>query len=283
MGVERATADDPVRALPFAQPEQDYWSGGLGLEYLPQDRPYRISFKGERKDGHEKSLFFRTAGDVTLGTSFGILSRQEFSNRENGLLSPGVVSKTTHRASIWGLVWRPRSTDRINTLMELRWVEDKRPAGVGAVDRRGVDERLSAAFEAIWSPSKRLEVGSRYALRKSSSLMIEPGLPETEQKSNASFLGSRVDLNVARWLSVRGEARAMEEHRSSTRVWDVAPSIVLHPIQAIEIAGGRRWGTLRDADFAVNGGRGWFVTVGARITEATLPTATVFWRNRFQR
>ena len=41
--------------------------------------------------------------------------------------------------------------------------------------------------------------------------------------------------------------------------------MVLLPMPQLEIASGYRVGNLRDPDFAVNGGRGFFITVGARL------------------
>jgi hypothetical protein len=55
------------------------------------------------------------------------------------------------------------------------------------------------------------------------------------------------------------------------------------PIQQIEIATGYRFGNLMDPDFTVHGGFGWFLTLGARITESVFPTAADFWRERFRR
>jgi hypothetical protein len=48
----------------------------------------------------------------------------------------------------------------------------------------------------------------------------------------------------------------------------------------LEVATGYRLGDLRDPDFAVDGGHGWFLTLGARLTEESLSSAAVFWRQR---
>jgi hypothetical protein len=65
MGVGTASVSDPVRALPFVQPEDDYWSFGAGMELLPAHAPYRMSARGEYKDGLLQSSRLATvAGDV---------------------------------------------------------------------------------------------------------------------------------------------------------------------------------------------------------------------------
>jgi len=46
------------------------------------------------------------------------------------------------------------------------------------------------------------------------------------------------------------------------------------------VAAGYRVGDLRDPDFAVRGGAGWFVTFGAAITEHSVAGVADFWRHR---
>jgi hypothetical protein len=106
------------------------------------------------------------------------------------------------------------------------------------------------------------------------------GLDDITVRSSAAFSALRADLTLVRWAALRAEARVMDEHRADARAWDVAPTLVLRPIRGFELSAGHRFGELRDPDFAVNGGKGWFMTLGFRITEASLPTAAAFWRNR---
>ena len=80
---------------------------------------------------------------------------------------------------------------------------------------------------------------------------------------------------------MRSEGRLLIEHPSDTRRWDAAPSLALNLIEGLEVAGGYRFGRLRDPDFSVPGGHGWFVTFGVRLTERPFPTAADFWRPRF--
>jgi len=80
VGVDRAALADPVRAAPFLQAEENYWAGGLGIELLPEHAPYRLSARGEYKDGAlQSNQLFTLAGDVTFNSSFSVLARQEFS------------------------------------------------------------------------------------------------------------------------------------------------------------------------------------------------------------
>ncbi len=55
------------------------------------------------------------------------------------------------------------------------------------------------------------------------------------------------------------------------------------PTPQLEIASGYRVGDLRDPDFAVNGGHGFFVTLGARLTERFVDNVADFWRDRFNK
>jgi len=66
-GVSGASPGDPVLASPFERTEKDYISGNLGVELVPQDRPYRLSVRGEIKDGDAiSSGLFVFAGDVSV-------------------------------------------------------------------------------------------------------------------------------------------------------------------------------------------------------------------------
>ena len=77
------------------------------------------------------------------------------------------------------------------------------------------------------------------------------------------------------------EGRLLLEHNTETQRWDAAPSIVLIPIEGFEVQAGYRFGDLRDPDFAVRGGEGWFAVFSARLTENVFPTSADFWRHRF--
>jgi hypothetical protein len=81
-------------------------------------------------------------------------------------------------------------------------------------------------------------------------------------------------------LELRADGRLLSERTSGTSRYDLAPQLAFLPQQALEVVMGYRLGELRDPDFAVNGGHGWFLTFGARLTEGTLSNAAAFWRNR---
>jgi hypothetical protein len=70
------------------------------------------------------------------------------------------------------------------------------------------------------------------------------------------------------------------ERTSATSQWDAAPQLVLVPMRGIEIANGYRFGDLRDPDFSVRGGAGWFMTIGATITERSMSSIGGFWSKR---
>ncbi|CAN5731924.1 hypothetical protein BH23GEM9_BH23GEM9_20450 [soil metagenome] len=280
-GLERAPAADPVRGLPFLQQESDYWSGSLGVEYLPQDEPWRLSAKTERRQGDlERHTLATVAGDVSFSASLALLGRQEFLRRSGGPLAENGTARLQRSASIFGLAWRPAARDDINALLEFRWRIDENPQGAGVFSAARSDERMIGAAEVIWSPLERIDLGARFALRHAQTTIALSDLPAAELRSDASFYGARAEIGMTRWLGLRTEARLLDEKRAGDRAWDVAPALVLRAVEGIEIAGGHRWGHLRDIDFAVNGGEGFFLTLTARLTERTLPTAAGFWRSR---
>ncbi len=84
-------------------------------------------------------------------------------------------------------------------------------------------------------------------------------------------------------LLAHSALRVPTPDRASQRYtrWDATPSLALNLIEGVEVAGGYRFGDLRDPDFSVGGDHGWFVTFGVRLTERVFPTAADFWRARF--
>jgi hypothetical protein len=84
-------------------------------------------------------------------------------------------------------------------------------------------------------------------------------------------------------LGLRGEARLLHEGTSASTRWDAAPQLVVRPLAGVELAAGYRAGDLQDPDFAVRGGSGWFVTLGAAVTEQSVHNLAAFWRNRWSR
>ncbi len=279
-GVARAAVTDPVRALPFLQAEENYWSVGFGTEYLPPDAPYRASARTEARNGDARSTRLLTvAGDVSLSRSFAVLSRQEFVRTEQLLMAETTLSR--QYSSLWGLALRPIRSDALNVLAKIEWLDAVNPLGGGVLSRQGHEARTTLAAEAIWAPLRVAELGGRYARRRTAATRDYSDGVSQRLGSTADFFGGRTEARLARWLALRGEGRLLLEHSSGTQRGDLAPQIVFLPVQGLELAGGHRFGTLRDPDFAVNGGHGWFVTMGVRFTEKLLPTAGDFWRDRF--
>ncbi len=280
-GIGNANVGDPVRALPFLQPEDDYWSFGLGTELLPRGAPYRLSARGELRDGDFRSTRVATlAGDVSVNSSLALLSRQEYV--EAGQSGPGTASVFSSRlASLGGVAFRPTASETFNGLAKFELVDETNPATGGVLVGRGDEARLIVALEGIWSPTRNTEFGLRWAARRTeATLQYEDGLQQP-LRSRADYVGLRSNVELTRWLATRAEGRLLFEHASGSSRWDLAPQLVVYPIDALELAAGYRFGDLEDPDFAVRGGHGAFLNVGVRLTEKSLTTAADFWRHRF--
>jgi uncharacterized repeat protein (TIGR01451 family) len=276
-GVSRASIADPVRALPFLQNEGDYWSAGAGVELLPQGAPYRLTARGEYKDGSLQSTRLATvAGDVAFARSLALLTRQEFA--QNAL--PG-TPLARRMSSLWGLAWRPANTNRVNMLAKFQWLDERNPVGGGVLVARGAERRLIGAAEMIWSVTPRVELSTRYAVRRTEADRRYADGTLQSLTAWADYVGGRLNLDINRWISVRSDSRLLVERTTGTTAWDGAPALVIHPVPALEIATGYRFGDLNDPDFSVRGGHGVFLTLSAVLTEKLNPTAASFWRSRF--
>ncbi len=277
MGVGSASVTDPVRALPFLQPEDDYWSFGAGMELLPAHAPYRLSARGEYKDGLLQSSRLATVvGDVSFDASLALLTRQQFS--QNAL--PG-APLSRQLSSLWGLAFRPAHSDRLNMLAKFQWTDARNPIGGGVLVSQGVEQRAIAAAEMIWTPAPQLEVGTRYAMRRTETQGVYPDGAPQALVAWADYVGSRLNVTLSPWMSVRGDGRLLIERSSGATRWDASPTLALRPVTGLEIATGYRFGDLTDPDFSVRGGHGVFVTLSATLTEKLFPTAAAFWRARF--
>ncbi len=282
-GLGRAPVADPARALPFLQPEEDYWSIGLGAEFLPQEKPYRLSARAEYRDGDFRSTRLVTlAGDVSVNTSLAILSRQEFlrSEQRTSVTVPQLSRRTS---SLWGVAFRPTRSNALNLLGKFEYIDAENPIGTGVLTRQGDEGRLILAAEAIWSPTAATEFGLRYATRRTDATFEHTDGVSQALRSHADYIGWRSQVDLSSWYGVRGEGRLLLEHNSGTARYDIAPQLVVFPLDGFEIGAGYRFGDLQDPDFAVRGGHGAFVTVGVRVTENVFPTAAGFWRPRFGR
>jgi hypothetical protein len=169
----------------------------------------------------------------------------------------------------------------LNVLAKLEWADDHNPIGGGVLVTQGNERKLIGAADVIWTPVRGAELGARYAIRRTDAARLNgSGLPQS-LSSRADYAGTHLSVDVTRWLAIRGDGRLLMERTSATERWDAAPSIALRLINGLEIAGGYRFGDLRDPDFSVRGGRGLFLTMSASITERQFLTAADFWRSRF--
>ena len=276
-GVGRASVADPVRALPFLQTEGDYWSAGAGVELVPKGAPYRLTARGEYKDGTLQSTRLATvAGDVAFASSLALLTRQEYF--QNALPT---VPLSRRVSSLWGLALRPAHTDRLNVLAKFQWTDDRNPLGGGVLVTRGEEHKMIGAAELIWTPLSGLELSTRYAVRRTQAARVYPDSTPQTLTAWADYIGGRVNLDLTRWVSLRSDGRLLVERTTGATAWDGAPALVLHPVAALEIAAGYRFGNLSDPDFSVRGGHGAFVTLSAALTEKLFPSAAAFWRARF--
>lgn len=279
-GVAGATLGDPVLASPFDQPEDNYVSASFGTEYVPEGKPYRMSMRAENRDGTLSTSRLATlAGDVAFGAGLGLLTRQEFIERD--VVGSLTTRYTRERSSLWGLAYRPTQRDDLNILFKFGWKDAINPFGSGVLAADGEESRLIGAMEAIWAPRSDLELGGRFATRST-----RLGTPLTDAttiitRNQTDFLGLRGRWYANAWAGAELEARGLMTALAPGAVWDVAPSLIARPIEAFEVELGYRFGDLQDPDFAVESGRGFFLTLGTRITEDAVGSAAAFWRSKF--
>jgi uncharacterized repeat protein (TIGR01451 family) len=278
-GVAGASIGDPVLASPFEQPEEDYTSLAVGTEYVPETKPYRVSARAESRDGTQSSTRLATlAGDISLNASLGLLSRQDFVERDmQGSLT---TLYTRERASLWGVAYRPTGRDDFNVLVKLAWKDAINPFGTGVLASEGEETRLIGSVEAIWAPRADTEFGARFATRSTRRGTSETDSTTTVTRNQTEFLGLRGRWYANDWAGVEVEARGMMTGLAPGAIWDLAPSVVAHPLEALEIELGYRFGELQDPDFAIRSGEGLFLTIGMRVTEDLLGSAADFWRSK---
>jgi len=279
-GVGEAPIENPVRALPFVQQEEDYWAASAGAEYLPPDAPYRLAFSGEIRDGDFRStrLGF-LAGDVSFGRSFALLSRQELvQTEESASTRPGVSRRIS---SLWGVAFRPVDSDALNLLAKFEWLDVLNPRASGVLAKDGKETRLIGLAELIWAPVQDLEFGARYATRFTESHLPGEGEEIRSLVSRADYLGGRTRFDLFSKVAVGMDARLLIERTTSESRWDAAPFLIIYPIELLQIEAGYRFGDLTDPDFSAHGGHGFYITIGARVTRGTVENLAEFWRDGF--
>ncbi|HEV2145958.1 MAG TPA: hypothetical protein VGR37_00930, partial [Longimicrobiaceae bacterium] len=280
-GLSHAPLADPLRALPFARPERDRWSAGLGLEWLPADSALRFSARGEVHDGQDRSGYrFDVAGDVPLGPSMALLTRHDWSS--DTWPGAGGERRTRRDRSLVGFALRPVGSDEVNALARLEWRRTEDPLLGGDVLTQARDgERLIGSADAVWAPAAGTEVAGRYAVRWSLTGDAHAGAGSL--RSFAHYLGGRYGQAVRGSLSARLDGRMLLEGTTGAARWSAAPSLVLRLNPQLELEGGWRVGDLRDPDFFAQGGSGPFAALGIRLTEGTLDSTAAFWRERIRR
>jgi hypothetical protein len=276
-GVGHANIADPVRALPFLQNEEDYTALGLGAEFLPAKSPYRLSARGEYRDGTLRSVrLLDAAGDVSFARSLALLERTGYTET---MQNEPTASLSRKMSTMWGLAFRPIGSDALNALAKVQYVNALNPLTAGVLASRGEESRTIAALETVWAPASAVEIATRYAARRTSALIPQLDGSMTPQRSTADYIGNRVGVDITTWLAARAETRVLVEHSSNTTRWDMAPQLAVSRA-GLEAAVGYRVGNLRDPDFSVNGGAGWFLTFGAKVTERSAKSVAEFWRVR---
>jgi hypothetical protein len=166
-------------------------------------------------------------------------------------------------------------------LAKFQWTDARNPIGGGVLISQGAEQRAIGAAEMIWTPAPMLELGTRYAMRRTQTDGLYPDGTPQALVAWADYIGSHMSVTMNRWVSVRGDGRLLIERSSGATRWDASPSLALRPLKGLEIATGYRFGDLSDPDFSVRGGHGLFVTVSATLTEKVFSSAAEFWRARF--
>ena len=276
-GVGRANIADPVRALPFLQNEEDYTAFGAGAELLPSQKPYRLSMRGEYRDGTLRSVrLLDASGDVSFSRSVALLEKTAYTQTSQ---SDALATFSRNLSTMTGFAFRPVGGDALNALAKIQYVNATNPLTAGVLTARGDEARTIMALETVWAPISIVEVATRYATRRTAAMIPQLDGSITPQRSTADYVGSRLGVDITSWLAVRAETRVLLEHSSATTRWDMAPQLAFSHA-GLEAAVGYRIGDLRDPDFSVNGGAGLFVTFGVKVTERSAKSVAEFWRAR---
>ncbi|HEX8211990.1 MAG TPA: SdrD B-like domain-containing protein [Longimicrobium sp.] len=280
-GLNRASLLDPTRALPFAQTERDRWSTGAGVEYLPTDSALRFSARAELHGGAEAQGYrIDVAGDLPIGSSAALLTRHDWW-QDNRNVGNGMQLARRDR-SLLGLAMRPAQHNDLNVLAKLEWRNTVNPLLAGSVGSSALSERrLIGATDALWAVRKGTEIGARYAVRWASRQDSSSGLGAVSNL--AHFGGARLQQEIRGPLSMRMDGRVLLDATGRASRWNLAPALVAALGPRVEVEGGYRFGNLIDPDFAQQGGRGFYATLGVRFTESALTSAADFWRERIAR
>ncbi|HEU0013997.1 MAG TPA: SdrD B-like domain-containing protein [Longimicrobium sp.] len=282
-GLSRAGVLDPERALPFAQMERERWATGAGLEYLPGGASARAALRGELhggRDGEGHRVDF--SADAPLGGGVAAWLGRVDLYRDLRPGGGGADLLSIRDRAVTGMAVRPFDSNALNLLMKLEWRRTLNPvAGGGVLGGRGVDRRLIGATDLVLGLRPGTELAGRYAVRWTALADSAAGVRET--RTFAHFVGGRVEQQVRGPYAARFDARMLVTGHAHRMRWNLAASVVRQLGEGLELEGGYRWGALRDADFAREGGAGLYAALGIRFTEGLLGTAADFWRERIAR
>jgi uncharacterized repeat protein (TIGR01451 family) len=273
-GIDRAPLTDPVRALPFAQPERDRWSAGLGLEYMPQLGPH-FSARHEIRGGDAEGWRFDLAADVPAGRSLALLTRHDWWS-ETRVDARGVPSRRDR--SLLGMALRPAGRADLNALAKVEYRHTSNPLAGTVLTGAQEEWRMIGATDAVWTPRAGMEVAGRWALRHTVSEDSVGGAHRL--RSTAHYVGGRVEQGVGRGVGLRLDGRLLSEQVTGASRWSASPSLTMQLGGGLEAEAGYRFGDLLDPDFAAWGRNGAFALVSLRFTEGTLNDAAAFWRGR---
>jgi hypothetical protein len=225
-GVGNASVADPVRALPFLQEEENYKSAALGIELLPAAARYRMSTRGEYRDGDIRSVrLLEFAGDVSLDSSFAVLSRSGLLRTTQQIPSEASLSRRV--GTLWGLAFRPAHSDALNALAKVEYVDALNPLGGGVLATRGAESRVIGAFEGVYAPGPAAEFAARVAVRLTTAAPIYSDGSTMSLRSNANYLGGRWSLQFVPRLAARLEGRLLVEHTTRIASSDLSPQLAL--------------------------------------------------------
>lgn len=284
-GLEKAPLADPVRALPFAQPEPDRWAAATTLAYAAGPDGARLNVKGEVAGGEAREGYrLDLAGEVPLGADGAVLTRHNWStSTRHAFGAPGALPATgtlLDQRSLVGFAFRPTRSETLNMIAKVEWHRARNPLDVGAFADSSDRRRFIGATDAIWSPRSDVELAARYALRYN-GWSRSPGAPGGTPV--AHYVGMHVERRVASRatgsrLGVRLDGRYLYEQSSGVHRWSSAPSALVRLTDQLQLEAGYRLGELRDADFGGSGGA--FASLGLRFTEDAMRSAASFWRDR---
>lgn len=275
-GIDRAPLADPVRALPFAQPERDRWSAGWGLEYLPP-RGARFAARHELRGGDAQGWRFDLGGELPAGRSLALLTRHDWWAETR----PDAGVETRRDRSLLGLALRPAGRQDVNVLSKLEYRHTANPLAGTVLSGAQEEWRLIGATDAVWTPRPGLELAGRWALRR--TVAEDSAAGGQRLRSTAHYLGGRVEQDVHRGVGLRLDGRLLSERVTGESRWSAAPSLAVGLGGGLEVEGGWRFGDLLDPDFAAWGRNGAFAVLSLRFTEGSLHDAAAFWRGRIAR